>query len=627
MAKMNLMTALTLNASGFSEGISAAKGELSGFQQTIGQASKETIKAFKDISQMGIGEMKRNLLELRNISFSGKSQEEIDAINARIGEVADTMADLRAQQNALGMDFGSAMAKGIQVFSAAGETIFGVATMFGVSKEKAAEYQQAMTSLIGVTQGLGVLQEAYETRIFVSIGTQIKNTAATVADTAAKWANAAASRAMGTAIAINPMLLAATAAAALVGGIIALTRAFQDNRSALDETNESLQTTIQLQQQAQQATLDLTAKNADLTNQIERDAGKISEQTYNQRKAALEKESALRALDKSEKQALADFDKGLKAEEARTYAMTVDDYARWEKKKTEIVSDFSQQRAQIIKEEFLKGQLGAKTNTPKNTKAKKDPFSGMEIGGETALAEYGDFLKQQAALSKKTNDEEKKMALDVAQTEEELLKAGDEAYSKSMANRLEMFTKAELAKIDLGKAYTEQINDLNAAVTAGMSNFANAFSEGVADLLTGDGGINSFFSGLLGSLGAFLKQMGSAVVAYGITMEAFKKAFVNPLAAVAAGVALIVTGAMVANYAGKLDAGKFASGGVVPGNSFTGDKMIAHVNSGEAIFTKQQFDAITSGQYAGGGMLTARVSGEDLLFVLDRTARKQNNTR
>lgn len=627
MAKMNLMTALTLNASGFSEGIAAAKGELSGFQQTIGQASKETIKAFKDISQMGIGEMKRNLLELRKISFAGKSQEEINAINARIGEVADTMADLRAQQNALGMDFGSAMAKGIQVFSAAGETIFGVATMFGVSKEKAAEYQQAMTSLIGVTQGLGVLQEAYETKIFVSIGTQIKNTAATVADTAAKWANAAASRAMGTAIAINPMLLAATAAAALVGGIIALTRAFQDNRSALDETNESLQTTIQLQQQAQQATLDLTAKNADLTNQIERDAGKISEQTYNQRKAALEKESALRALDKAEKQALAEFDKGLKAEEARTYAMTVDDYARWEKKKTEIVSDFSQQRAQIIKEEFLKGQLGVKNNTPKNAKAKKDPFSGMEIGGETALAEYGDFLKQQAALSKKANDEEKKMALDVAQTEEELLKAGDEAYSKSMANRLEMFTKAELAKIDLGKAYTEQINDLNSAVTAGMSNFANAFSEGVADLLTGDGGINSFFSGLLGSLGAFLKQMGSAVVAYGITMEAFKKAFVNPLAAVAAGVALIVTGAMVANYAGKLDAGKFATGGIVPGNSFTGDKMIAHVNSGEAIFTKQQFDDLTSGQLAGGGMLTARVSGEDLLFILDRTARRQINTR
>lgn len=51
------------------------------------------------------------------------------------------------------------------------------------------------------------------------------------------------------------------------------------------------------------------------------------------------------------------------------------------------------------------------------------------------------------------------------------------------------------------------------------------------------------------------------------------------------------------------DAGKFASGGIVGGTSYTGDKLIAHVNSGEGIFTTKQqqrlFD-IANGESLGG---------------------------
>ena len=36
------------------------------------------------------------------------------------------------------------------------------------------------------------------------------------------------------------------------------------------------------------------------------------------------------------------------------------------------------------------------------------------------------------------------------------------------------------------------------------------------------------------------------------------------------------------------DAGKFATGGVVGGTSYSGDKLIAHVNSGEGIYTGTQ---------------------------------------
>lgn len=42
----------------------------------------------------------------------------------------------------------------------------------------------------------------------------------------------------------------------------------------------------------------------------------------------------------------------------------------------------------------------------------------------------------------------------------------------------------------------------------------------------------------------------------------------------------------------QADAGKFATGGVVGGTSYTGDKLIAHVNSGEGIYTNRQANNI-----------------------------------
>lgn len=51
--------------------------------------------------------------------------------------------------------------------------------------------------------------------------------------------------------------------------------------------------------------------------------------------------------------------------------------------------------------------------------------------------------------------------------------------------------------------------------------------------------------------------------------------------------------------ADSIDAGKFAEGGYVPGTSYTGDKMIAHVNSGEAIVpvaTQRNFMDMVNGR-------------------------------
>ena len=60
------------------------------------------------------------------------------------------------------------------------------------------------------------------------------------------------------------------------------------------------------------------------------------------------------------------------------------------------------------------------------------------------------------------------------------------------------------------------------------------------------------------------------------------------LGAVASVASTISQAKQLMSSADKKDAGKYAGGGTIPGTSYTGDKLIAHVNSGEGIYTGTQ---------------------------------------
>lgn len=92
-----------------------------------------------------------------------------------------------------------------------------------------------------------------------------------------------------------------------------------------------------------------------------------------------------------------------------------------------------------------------------------------------------------------------------------------------------------------------------------------------ASLVDGGDSIKQFGQNLLAEFGSFLQQMGGMIMAYGIGMEAFKKAFSNPIAAIAAGAALIaIGGAIKAAHKKKFGHGESAMGGAtsyVPSSS------------------------------------------------------------
>lgn len=90
---------------------------------------------------------------------------------------------------------------------------------------------------------------------------------------------------------------------------------------------------------------------------------------------------------------------------------------------------------------------------------------------------------------------------------------------------------------------------------------------------------------------------------------------VGPILAVAAVAAVL--GATLAAMSKAKSAGKFAEGGVIGGNSFSGDKLTAQVNSGELILNRAQQSNIAAQLSAGdigGSASTPYVSGENIVL-------------
>ena len=103
----------------------------------------------------------------------------------------------------------------------------------------------------------------------------------------------------------------------------------------------------------------------------------------------------------------------------------------------------------------------------------------------------------------------------------------------------------------------------------------------------------------------------SRVSGAGVPFPANLAAIASGVAAVTATIASVIGGIVEAKNLLK-EADRFEQGGVVPGNSYHGDKVIARVNSAEMIVTQEQqrnLLDVANGQSAGQfDMMTAAMS-------------------
>jgi len=159
--------------------------------------------------------------------------------------------------------------------------------------------------------------------------------------------------------------------------------------------------------------------------------------------------------------------------------------------------------------------------------------------------------------------------------------------------------KTETAKhkfVEIGEQMGEA---LASGLETLVSNSAVMLGEFIGDAMTGDADAQDFGKGLLSAVGGFLQQMGTAMIGFGISFEAFKKSIqtLNPALAIVGGLALVAAGAAISNLSKKGIEGT-SGGGTSPMGSMAGGGMGAMNTQPIALETK--------------------ISGRDLILVQNR---------
>lgn len=178
----------------------------------------------------------------------------------------------------------------------------------------------------------------------------------------------------------------------------------------------------------------------------------------------------------------------------------------------------------------------------------------------------------------------------------------------------------------------DKFNNAMANTSTIVNSLFNTFKEGseitVASVLqmvaTTLPAIGSLISAISALTAAEAVEAGVAATGKAVSTS---KHWIEAIAAVAS------LGAVVANAisaASKPNIQKFADGGIVGGNSFTGDRVVANVNSGEMILNKTQqarLFKIANGGAPEGNAVTFHISGSDLVGVLNNNNRKSKLIR
>lgn len=194
------------------------------------------------------------------------------------------------------------------------------------------------------------------------------------------------------------------------------------------------------------------------------------------------------------------------------------------------------------------------------------------------------------------------------------------AQKPEIPDKLPTFTNPiKPEHIALNNDYAESLT----AIASIMGNISSATNESAAAYLGWASNLLSSIAAAIPAIEALTAAKSSEAVAEGVSSAA-QTPVVGWLLAGAAAAAVI---------AALASSPKFASGGIVGGNQFVGDNVIARVNSGEMILNRNQqrnlFSLLDSGNISGGSgkELKLRVSGADLVGVISNFNNKINKLR
>lgn len=319
-------------------------------------------------------------------------------------------------------------------------------------------------------------------------------------------------------------------------------------------------------------------------------------------------------ITKEGKEALSLYDK--QNEFIRTQAILLDEVDEKRKATLDILKEHYDMQREIYGLQKRSDETGRAVNTPIATSGTKNKvvgsvaelqskLAGLKKGYENA-ADEGTRVGFMKAI-KEAETELKMMQLRAAGTS--LLPTGEinKPVGRNIADDLKTgYIKNPIA-IDSIRANYDYADSLG-AIASVMSSVTNMTNEGAAGWLAYGANIFSSISAaipMITSLTTALTAKAAAEAA-GSAAAVPVVGWVNAIAAITA-----ITAAMASIP-------KFATGGIVGGTSFTGDNMLARVNSGEMILNRSQqrnlFNLINGGT---SNTVKFRIEGKELVGVLN----------
>lgn len=261
---------------------------------------------------------------------------------------------------------------------------------------------------------------------------------------------------------------------------------------------------------------------------------------------------------------------------------------------------------------------------------------GSGGGGNTSLpTPVGSIMEVEQLLSKAKDDYKRAMtdaAREAARVQVEELQMRLDKMQQIPKNNLGAVLTGDLANMQMPSAPLPELqfdkNLLNnlPAVDGSQSKSLNDYASALYAISDAFGSVSSAAGGAEDSLSSIANIAGSLtnVVTALLPLIALDGAKGLPFP----GNVIAVTGFISAVLAAisTISNAKFASGGIVGGTSYRGDRLSANVNSGEMILNRIQqrrlFDAISSGSIGGSGGGAAVVRGEDIYVSLSNYMRR-----
>jgi hypothetical protein len=171
-------------------------------------------------------------------------------------------------------------------------------------------------------------------------------------------------------------------------------------------------------------------------------------------------------------------------------------------------------------------------------------------------------------------------------------------------------------------SFAKSMEGVNQAFNSLTADGLEAFGVLLGDIMTGQiGSFQDFGKKLLGSVAAFMKSFGQALIATATASKAFKELLIkNPVLAAAAGVALVAGSAVITNMLNKgPQATAFAEGGIVSGPTLglVGEYPGASSNP-EVIAPLDKLKGMLNTNEQSGFVASTTIQGRDLAIVLER---------